>query len=884
MAKFLDLNGLETFLAKVKDWVNTLVNSTKSSLQSSINNKVDKTTTVNGHPLNGNVTVTKSDVSLGNVTNDAQVKRSEMGVASGVATLGSDGKLTSAQLPAFKSVNGTSVVGSGTITIDLTLYKVVEELPKSGIDSTKIYLVKSAGSGESNIYTEYMYVNSKWEKLGEHKSDVDLTPYVKFTDVATSSKAGAMSSTDKAKLDGIATGANKTTVDSSLSTTSTNPVQNKVINSSFSRIQPRYSFSTSDDAPYNYIHLFRIANKSNYSGIKTEVVLKSRYHAATIYIDITTSNVAYGSGKSSITITKDIPNGRTCDLYYKETVQTSNYNYYDIYYKSGAWNSGCYELVSANGLSKLLFENKSTALDALPSGYVTISSTPVGGNSSSATKLQTARKINGTNFDGSADITTANWGTSRTLTIGNSGKSVNGSGNVSWSLSEIGAAASSHIHSISNITNLQSTLDGKAASSHTHAASQVTGLTANRALVSDSSGHPAVSAVTSTELGYLDGVTSSIQTQLNGKAASSHSHSAFGGATSSAAGSAGFVPAPAAGNQSKYLRGDGTWQVPTNTTYGLATTSANGLLRQLNGSTSQYMRGDGTWATPPNTVYTHPTSPGNKHIPSGGSSGQILRWSADGTAVWGNDNNTTYSAGTGLSLSGTTFNLDQATSSERGGIKIGFPKSDKNYPVALNENGQAYVNVPWTDTNTVYTHPSYTSRSSGLYKITVDSTGHVSAATAVSKSDITALGIPGSDTNTTYSIATASTAGLVKPVSVITKPTLQSVTTTAGRYYQVQMSSDGNMFVNVPWIDTNTTYSLPLAASYTRGGIKIGYTSTTNNRAVQLSSEKAYVNIPTATSSITGLMSSTLVSKLNGIASGATADSAIPTSVINALN
>lgn len=56
-----------------------------------------------------------------------------------------------------------------------------------------------------------------------------------------------------------------------------------------------------------------------------------------------------------------------------------------------------------------------------------------------------------------------------------------------------------------------------------------------------------------------------------------------------------------------------------------------------------------------NTVYTHPTTSGNKHIPSGGSSGQVLKWSADGTATWGTDNNTTYSAGTGISLSGTTF-------------------------------------------------------------------------------------------------------------------------------------------------------------------------------------------------------------------------------------
>lgn len=50
-------------------------------------------------------------------------------------------------------------------------------------------------------------------------------------------------------------------------------------------------------------------------------------------------------------------------------------------------------------------------------------------------------------------------------------------------------------------------------------------VTANRALVSNSSGKLSASSITSTELGYLDGVTSNIQTQLNGKAASSHSHS-----------------------------------------------------------------------------------------------------------------------------------------------------------------------------------------------------------------------------------------------------------------------------------------------------------------------------------------------------------------------
>ena len=87
-------------------------------------------------------------------------------------------------------------------------------------------------------------------------------------------------------------------------------------------------------------------------------------------------------------------------------------------------------------------------------------------------------------------------------------------------------ATTAEINYLDGVTSaIQTQLNGKAASSHSHPASQVTGLTASRALVSDSSGHPAVSAVTSTELGYLDGVTSAIQTQLNNKASTNHTHS-----------------------------------------------------------------------------------------------------------------------------------------------------------------------------------------------------------------------------------------------------------------------------------------------------------------------------------------------------------------------
>ena len=70
----------------------------------------------------------------------------------------------------------------------------------------------------------------------------------------------------------------------------------------------------------------------------------------------------------------------------------------------------------------------------------------VTGNAATATKLATARSINGTSFDGTGNITTATWGTARNVTIGSTKKSVNGSADISWSLSEIGAAAASHTH------------------------------------------------------------------------------------------------------------------------------------------------------------------------------------------------------------------------------------------------------------------------------------------------------------------------------------------------------------------------------------------------------------------------------------------------------
>ena len=123
-----------------------------------------------------------------------------------------------------------------------------------------------------------------------------------------------------------------------------------------------------------------------------------------------------------------------------------------------------------------------------------------------------------------------------------------------------------------------------------------------------------------------------LQAALDSKAVNSD----MTGATADANGTHGLVPAPAKGNQGQFLRGDGKWATPTDTKYGAATSSAAGLM-----SATDKAKLDGIANNANN--YSHPTTSGNKHIPAGGSAGQILRWSADGTAVWGSYNNTTYS-------------------------------------------------------------------------------------------------------------------------------------------------------------------------------------------------------------------------------------------------
>ena len=154
----------------------------------------------------------------------------------------------------------------------------------------------------------------------------------------------------------------------------------------------------------------------------------------------------YAAGSNSCTNTGQA-SGTAFGLYvgrnaagyrYQKMITTGNLIYYRTY-NSTSWGVWSTNIDSTNYTS---YAPTKTGTGA--SGTWGISVT---GNAATATKLATARSINGTNFDGSGNITTATWGTARNITIGSTKKSVNGGADVSWSLSEIGAAAASHSHS-----------------------------------------------------------------------------------------------------------------------------------------------------------------------------------------------------------------------------------------------------------------------------------------------------------------------------------------------------------------------------------------------------------------------------------------------------
>jgi hypothetical protein len=158
----------------------------------------------------------------------------------------------------------------------------------------------------------------------------------------------------------------------------------------------------------------------------------------TTYINTTTLNV----GDNIITLNADHSGAPTQDAGFEVNRGTSATVSFVWDETNDRWTLGSQNLVAGTFIGAL-------------TGNVT------GNVSGSAGTLQTARNINGTSFNGSADITTATWGTARNITIGGTTKSVNGNADYNWTLAEIGAYSATNPNSYtSNLGTVTSVATG----------------------------------------------------------------------------------------------------------------------------------------------------------------------------------------------------------------------------------------------------------------------------------------------------------------------------------------------------------------------------------------------------------------------------------------
>lgn len=208
---------------------------------------------------------------------------------------------------------------------------IVNSLPSTGEVGVMYLKLNTSASVEGNIYDEYIWVNNKFEKIGSTETTVDLSGYVTQTEMNTqlankantnhshtsdsidleegsdddmwmyeyginrqSSVNGFVYDHEK-KLENIDDGANKTVVDSSLSSSSKNPVQNKVINSALNGKSNTGHEHTSDEIHYAYDQNVSVTT------ILENKAAKNHTHD---YIPSTVSQTVFGSGDSKVTATR----------------------------------------------------------------------------------------------------------------------------------------------------------------------------------------------------------------------------------------------------------------------------------------------------------------------------------------------------------------------------------------------------------------------------------------------------------------------------------------------------------------------------------------------------------------------------------------------------
>lgn len=399
----------------------------------------------------------------------------------------------------------------------------------------------------------------------------------------------------------------------------------------------------------------------------------------------------------------------------------------------------------------------------------------------------------------------------------------------------------SHNHTIANVDGLQAALDGKSDSDHTH--------TVDSSL-SSSSTNPVQNKVINTALAGKVPTTRTV----NGKTLSANISLSASDVGADTEGSADTALAEAKSytdtKVSALVNGapetldtlselasamqDNDDAIATLETIAASKANASDLTSHTGNSTIHITSAERTkW----NAAKTHADS---AHAPSNAEVNQnaFSNITVGSTTIAADTKTDT------LTLAGSNITLTPDTANDK--VTIGITKanvtaalgytpseSDTTYNIATTDTDGLMSSEDKTKLNGIatgankYTHPAYTAKSSGLYKVTVDAQGHVSATSPVTKSDITALGIPGQDTNTTYTLGSF---GITATAAEINK--LDGLTATTAELNYV----DG--------VTSNIQTQLN------------GKSPTTHSHSA-------------ATTSANGFMSSSDKSKLDGIASGA---------------
>jgi len=609
-------------------------------------------------------------------------------------------------------------------------------------------------------------------------STVEIDPSTILTDsnyatkigVASSSKAGLMTAADKDKLDGIATGANKTIVDDALSATSTNPVQNKVIKDALDKkagldVATAASaglMSAEDKATLD--NLVAVGGEVNQNAFSNVTVAGTKI-AATAKTD----NISVVAG-DNITLTPDAANKQ-----------------YTISAKDTTYNAAS---ADADGLMSKADKAKLDGISAEANKYV-----------------------HATHDSHAAGM--------YKITVDSEGHVSNATAISKGDITALGIPAqdTTYDNATTGEAGLMSAADKAKLDS---VAEGATNVVVDSAL-NDSSANAIQNKV--------------VKAALDGKSDVDHTHD--------------YIPNAEKGAAN-----------------GVATLGADGKVpsTQL-----------------PSYVDDVLEFANKDAFPATGESGKIyVALDKNLTYRWGG---TAYVEISQSLAIGTTANTaaagnhihDAATQTANGFMSA----ADKEKLDGISAGANKYV------------HASHTAHNSGLYKVTVDAEGHVSNAVAVTKGDITGLGIPAQDT--TYGDATTGASGLM---SAADKKKLDSVAEGANKITVDSALSDSstnpvqNKIVKAA-IDAkanktheHTEYENQNAFS----SIKVGATTIAADNATDTVEIAAGDNVTitpdaaagkiviaatdttydAATTTADGLMSASDKAKLNGIAEGAT--------------